>query len=57
MEVVVIPWIVALVLVIWWAGVWGRSRLWAFIGALILSPVIWAVVLLILGRKSEHPEA
>lgn len=55
MEVIVIPWLVALVLVVWWAGVWGRSRIWALIGSVLLSPIIWAVVLLILGRNPGAP--
>lgn len=55
MEFLAIPWIVAVGLVVWWASVWGRSVFWAIIGSLILSPLIWAIVLLILGRK-EEPE-
>ncbi len=37
-------------LVVWWATNWERSAGWALVGSLSLSPLIWAVVLLILGR-------
>ena len=45
----------AVVFVAWWARVWGRSVLWAIVGSLLLSPLIWALVLLILGRNPEAP--
>jgi hypothetical protein len=54
MEIIAIPWIVAVGLVVWWASVWGRSVFWAIIGSLLLSPLIWAIVLLILGRKERE---
>lgn len=50
MEFLAIPYIVAFALVVWWASAWGRSVFWAIIGSLLLSPLIWAIVLLILGR-------
>ena len=54
MELLGLSWIVAVVLVGWWASVWGRSVLWAIVGSIFLSPLVWAAVLLILGR---HPDA
>ena len=45
----------AVVFVAWWAGVWGRSVAWAVIGSVLLSPAIWALVLLILGRHPDKP--
>lgn len=45
------------VLVAWWAAVWGRSVWLALIFGLLLSPLIWAIVLLILGRAPQPAEA
>ncbi|WP_339948309.1 hypothetical protein [uncultured Albimonas sp.] len=53
MELFAIPWIVAFGLVVWWASVWGRSVFWAVVGALFLTPLVWGVVLLILGPDRE----
>ena len=44
-------WLLAWAFVIWWAGAWGRSVGWAIVGGLLLSPPVWAAVLLVLGRK------
>lgn len=46
-------WLIFIVLVAWWAGAWGRSVGWAVVGGVLLSPLIWAVVLLVLGRKPQ----
>ena len=46
-------WVVFVAIVAWWANAWGRSVGWAIVGSLILSPLIWAVVLLVLGRNTE----
>lgn len=49
MEIFALPWIIAYGLVIWWASTWNRSVLWAVIGGFFLSPLVWGIVLLILG--------
>ncbi|MGM0586048.1 MAG: hypothetical protein ACQEUZ_15485 [Pseudomonadota bacterium] len=56
MEFIAIPYIVVFGLVVWWAWAWGRSVFWAIIGSLLLSPIIWAIVLLILGRDDDAPK-
>lgn len=48
-------WIVFTAVVVWWARTWGRSVVWAIVGALVLSPLIWAIVLLVLGRHPDKP--
>ncbi len=52
MELVLL-WLVFVGVVAWWASAWGRSVGWAVVGSLVLSPLIWAVVLLVLGRNTE----
>lgn len=46
-------WLVLWIFVIWWAAQWGRSVFWAVVGGLILSPILWALVLLVLGRRED----
>ncbi|MGR3779777.1 MAG: hypothetical protein ACU0DT_00750 [Albimonas sp.] len=53
MELFAIPWIVAFGLVVWWASVWGRSVFWAVVGSLFLTPLVWGIVLLIMGPDRE----
>lgn len=53
LEFLAIPWIVLVGLVVWWASVWGRSVFWAIVGSLLLSPLIWGIILLILGRDDD----
>ncbi|MFO7853938.1 MAG: HIRAN domain-containing protein [Paracoccaceae bacterium] len=50
-------WILMTLLVVWWATSWERSVGWALVGSLLLSPLIWAVVLLILGRGEAAASA
>jgi hypothetical protein len=50
-----LAWGAAYILVVWWAGVWGRNWVVALFGALVLSPLIWGIVPLVLSRKRDEP--
>jgi uncharacterized membrane protein len=47
-------WFLTVSLIIWWAGRWGRSAGWAMIGAIFLTPLFWAIVLLVMGRAEDE---
>ena len=53
----VVGWIVFTGLVTWWASAWGRDPGYALFGSVILSPLVWAIVLMVLGRNPDPPEA
>lgn len=45
-------WLIATGLIMWWASTSGRSVGWALVGSILLSPLIWGLVLLVLGRAN-----
>lgn len=53
----VVGWIIFTGLVTWWASAWGRDPGYALFGSVVLSPLIWAIVLMVLGRNPDPPEA
>ena len=44
-------WLIFAIIVGVWAGSWGRSGFGFFILAVILSPVVTGIILLIAGKK------
>jgi xanthine/uracil permease len=47
-------WFVTVSFMIWWAERWGRSMIWAMLGAIFLTPLVWAIVLLVMGRAEDE---
>jgi hypothetical protein len=57
MEGVICFWVVFCILVAVWAGNWGRSSGLYFFGALICSPLLAAIALLVEGKNVKAVES